>query len=67
MEPNDVDCVLLVGSGASKDHATEDELLRGLPFLDVSLAGAKDFYYFVNKFFAFDRAREAKGMVEVIL
>jgi hypothetical protein len=27
IEPNDVDCVLLVGPGGSKDAAAEDELI----------------------------------------
>jgi len=66
MEPNDVDCVLLIGAGSRKDRAAEDELLKGLPFLDVLLVGPKDFDYFVNRFFAFDRVRQAKGMVEVM-
>jgi hypothetical protein len=28
--------------------------------------GKRDFDYFVNRFFAFDRARQTKGMIEVI-
>jgi hypothetical protein len=36
IEPNDVDCVLLIGPGASKDPDAEDELLQGLPFLDIA-------------------------------
>jgi hypothetical protein len=67
MEPNDVDCVLLVGHAPSKDPAAEDELLQGLPFLDISLVGPKDFDYFVRRFFALDRAQRTKGMVEVLL
>jgi hypothetical protein len=66
IEPNDVDCVLLIGPGASKDPAAEDELLQGLPFLDISLVGQKDFDYFVNRFFAVDRMLRSKGMIEVI-
>jgi hypothetical protein len=45
MEPNDVDCVLLIGPGPSKDPTADDELLQGLPFLDISLVGPKDFDY----------------------
>ena len=66
MEPNDVDCVLLIGAGSTKDAAAENELLQGLPFLDVLLVGPTDFDYFVNRFFAFDRVRQSKGMIEVI-
>ena len=67
MEPNDVDCVLLVGSDFPTDSAAERELLTGLPFLDVALVDEGDFAFFVNRFFAFDRVREEKGMIEVIL
>jgi hypothetical protein len=66
IEPNDVDCVLLIGPGASKDQAAEDELLQGLPFLDISLVGQKDFDYFVDRFFAVDRMLRSKGMIEVV-
>lgn len=66
MEPNDVDCVLLIGSDFPKDRAAESALLKGLPFLDVALVDQVDFDYFVNRFFAFDRVRQAKGMIEVI-
>jgi hypothetical protein len=66
IEPNDVDCVLLIGPGPSKDPAAEDELVQGLPFLDISLVGQKDFDYFVNRFFAVDRMLRSKGMIEVI-
>jgi len=67
MEPNDVDCVLLIGSGPSNDSAAEDELLQGLPFLDISLVGPKDFDYFIRRFFAVDRTLQTKGMIEVVI
>jgi hypothetical protein len=67
MEPNDVDCVLLVGAGFPGDSAAEKELRAGLPFLDVSLVDQADFDYFVQRFFAWDRGRNEKGMIEVIL
>ena len=67
IEPNDVDCVLLIGPGSPKDESAEIELLEGLPFVDVSLVGQADFDYFVNRFFAFDRGLEAKGLIEVVL
>ena len=66
IEPNDVDCVLLIGPGAPKDQTAEDELVQGLPFLDISLVGQKDFDYFVDRFFAVDRMLRAKGMIEVV-
>jgi hypothetical protein len=67
MEPNDVDCVLLLGPDFPKDEAAEAELVRGLPFLEIQLSDQSDFDYFVNRFFVFDRLFEAKGMIEVIL
>ena len=66
MEPNDVDCVLLA-SAILKDQAAEEELLEGLPFLDISLVRSEEFDYMVNRFFAFDRTRAGKGVIEVIL
>ncbi len=67
MEPNDVDCVLLMGSDFPKDRAAESELLKGLPFLDTSLVDDADFDYYGNRLYAFDRMGEMKGMIEVIL
>jgi hypothetical protein len=67
MEPNDVDCVLLIGRGFPKDPAAEAELRSGLPFLDVALVRRKRFETLVNVFFATDRFEAPKGMVEVIL
>lgn len=66
VEPNDVDCVLLVGSDFPRDAAAEKELLEGLPFLDLALVDQADFDYFVQRFFALDRVRQEKGMIEVI-
>jgi len=66
MEPNDVDCVLLVGSDFPLDEASAAELNTGLPFLEIKLVGSEDFNILVNIFFASDRQRIPKGMVEVI-
>lgn len=66
MEPNDVDCVLLVGRGFPKDAEAEAELRNGLPFLDVSIVRIKGFNQLVHRFFATDRCEVPKGMVEVI-
>ncbi len=66
-EPNDVDCVLLIGEGFPQDQTAEAELLAGLPFLEINLVSQTDFDFLVEKFFATDRHSVAKGMVEVIL
>lgn len=67
MEPNDVDCVLLVGPGYPADPALAEELEIGLPFLDIAIVGHADFDRFVGRIFAADRHGVPKGMIEVIL
>jgi hypothetical protein len=37
LEPNDVDCALLIGPGFPRDAKAEEELIEGLPFLDTHL------------------------------
>ena len=66
MEPNDVDCVLLVAKRPNRDRLTVRELRRGLPFLDISMVNQRDFDKFVGSFFAADRHAIPKGMIEVI-
>jgi hypothetical protein len=66
IEPNDVDCVLLIGRGFPKDPSAEAELRAGLPFLDISLVRRRGFNRLVNVFFATDRHEVPKGMVEVV-
>ncbi len=65
-EPNDVDCVLLIGTGFPRDAEAEEELLAGLPFLQVELAEASVFDEYVNVVFGTDRSLTPKGMIEVI-
>lgn len=67
VEPNDVDCVLLIGPDFPRDPAAETELLIGLPFLNVELVKQVAFQQFTEKIFATDRQRVRKGMIEVIL
>jgi hypothetical protein len=67
MEPNDVDCVLLIGSGYPKDLTAADELLAGLPFLEINIVWQRGFNRLVAEFFATDRFYVPKGMVELIL
>ena len=66
LEPNDVDCVLLIGTGFPRDVAAESELLAGLPFLELSLVDEADFGLLVNSIFATDRHSVDKGMVEIV-
>jgi hypothetical protein len=67
MDPNDVDCVLLVGPGYPADPAAEEELDKGLPFLDIAIVGQEDYDRFVARIFAAGRLGVPKGMIEVIL
>jgi hypothetical protein len=67
LEPNDVDCVLLIGADFPRDAEAETELLAGLPFINLELVDAEGFQQFTEKTFATDRNLVPKGMVEVIL
>lgn len=67
LEPNDVDCVLLIAAGFPRDGAAELELNAGLPFLELSLVDRTDFDLLVEEFFATDRHSVRKGMVEIRL
>jgi len=61
LEPNDVDCVLLIGAGFPRDAAAEAELLAGLPFLELSLVTQDFVDLLVDEFFAADRQSIGKG------
>ncbi len=65
LEPNDVDCVLLIGPDFPHDPAAEMELLAGLPFLNFELVDQEGFKHFTERTFATDRDLVPKGMVEV--
>ena len=67
LEPNDVDCALLVSAGFPKDRSAEAMLEDGLPFLEIELVARREFDYFVERFFSADRRHARKGMIEVIL
>jgi hypothetical protein len=66
LEPNDVDCVLLIGPGFPKDQAAEAELGAGLPFINFELVELEAFRQFTEKTFATDRNQVPKGLVEVL-
>lgn len=65
LEPNDVDCVLLVGPGFPRDEAAEAELLSGVPFINMELVDQGAFQQFTEKTFATDRDLVPKRMIEV--
>jgi hypothetical protein len=66
LEPNDVDCVLLIGPDFPRDTTAEAELLAGLPFINMELVDAVAFQQFTTRTFASDRNMVPKGMVEVV-
>ena len=66
LEPNDVDCVLLIGEGFPRDETAEAELLGGLPFINMELVDREGFEQFTQKTFATDRNLVPKGMIEVM-
>ena len=66
LEPNDVDCVLLIGPDFRHDAAAEEELLAGLPFINLELVDLEAFRQFTERTFATDRKLIPKGMLEVI-
>ncbi len=66
LEPNDVDCVLLIEAGFPCDEAAEADLLSGLPFINLELVDQEGFAQFTEKTFATDRDSVPKGMIEVI-
>ena len=67
MEPNDVDCVLLVGRGYPADATAGADLDGGIPFLDLAIVRQVEFDEFISDIFAAGRIDEPKGMIEVIL
>lgn len=66
LEPNDVDCVLLINPNSRGDELAIEELLTGLPFIQLQLVEEPVFRVFVTQIFATDRKLKPKGVVEVI-
>ena len=66
LEPNDVDCVSLIGPDFPNDTAAESELLARLPFINMELVDPRTFQQFTERTFATDRNLVPKGMVEVV-
>ena len=56
-----------MGSNFPQDVAAEQELLAGLPFLEIQLVRQARFDMLVENLFATDRHSIPKGMIEVLL
>ena len=68
VEPNDVDCVLLVDPAVLLSAEADTELKTGLPFLEIDVVDQdKTSKFLVDKVFVTDRECVPKGMIEVIL
>ncbi|MCA9209221.1 MAG: hypothetical protein KDA55_12730, partial [Planctomycetales bacterium] len=67
IEPNDVDCLLLLGPAYPVDAVAEREIEQGFPFLELQLVDDRGYSFFVKRFFATDRDGVPKGMVEILL
>ena len=66
LEPNDVDCALLIGRSFPRDASAEEELIEGLPFLDIHLVRQDGWDELVGIIFATDRRFNPKGTIEVV-
>jgi len=67
MEPNDVDCALLLAADYPRDAAASEELVKGLPFLEILRVEQHEFDRLLHRFFATDRHGLDKGMIEISL
>jgi hypothetical protein len=67
LEPNDVDCTLLIEESAPMDHELLLQIQDGLPFLDVQVANKIAYDIIVNTIYATDRWYVPKGVVEMLL
>ena len=61
LEPNDVDCVMLIGPNFPSDTAAQSAPLAGFPFLEIQLVQDPAFRVLVESFFATDRYLRPKG------
>jgi hypothetical protein len=66
LDPNEVDCVLLLEPDYPRDAAAAAELEAGLPFIEMQLVMPEDFQQLTERTFATDRDLVPKGMIEVI-
>jgi hypothetical protein len=58
---------VLFPRGRIRDRVAFRELREGLPFLDISIVGSRNFERMVTPVFASDRHRTPKGMIELVL
>jgi hypothetical protein len=67
MEPNDVDCVLLIPPRKPQDAQALRELRSGLPFIDMAIVrSARRFDEYLQSIYGTDRVGSPKGVIEVM-
>jgi hypothetical protein len=66
-DPNDVDCLLLQGPAYHRDSTAAQQLLAGLPFLELKIGEKDEFELYAEVIFGSDRDLVSKGIVEVDL
>jgi len=66
MEPNEVDCALLLAADYPRDTAASDELIKGLLTLEVMRVDRHGLDRLAHRFFATDRRGGGKGMIEIL-
>jgi hypothetical protein len=57
----------LTGPAYPADISADEELEKGLPFLEILIVSGEDFERLISRTFATDRFGVPKGMIEVIL
>jgi len=65
LEPNDVDCVLLIGPDFPRDGRGGGRVARWLAVSLIGTSGGSRFRQYTERTFATDRNLVSKGMVEV--
>jgi hypothetical protein len=66
-DPEDVDCVALIGPSFGQHGITRHEWRTPLPFIHLELADAIIFQDYVERIFGTDGRLVAKGVIEVVL
>ena len=67
IEPNDVDCTLLIEETTRINQPIFLEIQDGLPFLDIHMVQKKAYDIMIQSVYATDRWQVPKGMVELLL
>ena len=67
LEPNDVDCAVLLSVDFPLDTLAAADLTDGLPFIDLHMTEEREFAIMLEQLYASDRDAVPKGVIEVVL